>query len=103
MAEMTPFKYAGFYDVPRYLKFRYGTRLYLLQSIFDDALDDYLPEYSVYGLPDSAEESWELSSDSSAIWIGNVPVDQVTFDPSKRQSLDASFVDMLVAKQPLTY
>ena len=48
MAEMTPFTYGGFYDVPRCISLRYRGRRFLLQSAFDDDLDEYPTDYSVY-------------------------------------------------------
>jgi len=37
-----------FYDVPRCIALRYGKRLFLLQSAFDEGLDDYESSYSIY-------------------------------------------------------
>jgi len=96
MAKMTPFEYSGFYDVPRYIRFWYGAKSYLLRCEFDDDLDDYSPEYSVFERSDSAEVDWEAVSDPLAVLIGKVDVGQVTFDPAKRKSLDASFIDSLI-------
>jgi hypothetical protein len=39
---------------------------------------------------------WEAVSDPLAVLIGKVDVGQVTFDPAKRKSLDASFIDSLI-------
>jgi len=46
MAEMTPFTYGGFYDVPRCPTLHYHGSRSLLQSAFDEDLDEYLAEYS---------------------------------------------------------
>jgi hypothetical protein len=34
--------------------------------------------------------------------IGQIPIDHVTFDPTKRKALDASCLDSLLAEQELT-
>jgi hypothetical protein len=62
---MTPFAYAGFYDVPRTIILLVRKKWILLQSAFDEDLDDYAPEYSVYLLPSSFEPpppgaSWDF-------------------------------------------
>jgi hypothetical protein len=102
MARMTPFRYVEFYDVPRCITLRYGERLFLLQSAFDEGLDDYPTSYAIYVLPESVEDSlkkgsWEFLSNTPMTCIGNVQVADVVFDPSKRKELDASFLDSLVA------
>jgi hypothetical protein len=100
MAEMTPFRYGGFYDVPRCLTLRYRGRRFLLLSAFDDNLDEYPTDYSVYIVPESADDSMpvcspEFLSNTPIVCIGQIPIDQVTFDLSKRKELDASCLDNL--------
>jgi hypothetical protein len=104
MAEMTPFDYGWFYDVPRCISLRYRGRRFLLQSAFDENLDEYPGEYSVYIVPESADDSRpvcspEFLSNTPMACIGQIPVDEVIFDPSKRKELDASILDSLVAGQ----
>ena len=104
MVEMTTFKYGGFYDVPRCLYFRYRGRRFLLQSAFDEDLDEYPTDYSVYILPESVGDSVlvctpEFFSNTPMACIGQIPIDQVTFDPTKRKELDASIFDSFVVDQ----
>jgi hypothetical protein len=104
MVSMTPFQYVEFYDVPRCIALRYAERLFLLQSAFDDGLDDYPTSYAIYVLPESVEDSlkkgsWEFLSKTPMTCIGHVQVADVVFDPSKRKELDASFLDSLVVRQ----
>ncbi len=47
---MVPFRYVDYYDVPRTIALRYKGKLFLLQSAFDDKLDEYPDNYSVYEL-----------------------------------------------------
>jgi hypothetical protein len=102
MAKMIPFRYVEFYDVPRCITLRYGERLFLLQSAFDEGLDDYPTSYSVYLLPQAVEDSlkkgsWEFLSNTPMTCLGHVQIDEVVFDSSKRKELDASFLDSFIA------
>jgi hypothetical protein len=72
-----------------------------LQSAFDDHLDEYPSDYSVYLIPDSADNSRpvcspEFLSNTPMACIGHIPVSSVTFDPTKRKELDASILDTLL-------
>ena len=100
MGEMVPFRFGSFYDVPRTIVVRYRELLVLLRSDFDDILDEYPDTYSVYVLPDSAEESLKRSSweflVSTYNRIGCIPVKSVTFDPSKSKMIDPSILDELI-------
>lgn len=98
---MTPFRYSGFWDVPRGIVLRHRNHLLFMLSLFDEALDDYEPEYSVYLLPDSAEAKllqgdWDFLTGSDAQLIGKVPVHAVNFDRTRRKELDASVLDIIV-------
>lgn len=101
MSEMTPFQYVEFYDVPRSIALRYRKKLILLQSAFDEDLDEYPDSYSVYLLPESVEDSlregsWEFLRNTPMTCVGHIKIDHVAFDPSKRKELDASLLDDLV-------
>jgi hypothetical protein len=101
MAEMTPFRYGGFYDVPRCLSLRYRGRRFLLQSAFDEELDEYPGEYSVYVVPELSDDSQpvctpEFLKNTPMACIGKIPIDQVRFDPSMRKELDATILDRLI-------
>lgn len=103
MPQMTPFKYGGFWDVPRYIALEYRGRFLLLESEFDDELDDYPADYTVYALPNSVadalrEGSWDFYKTTPKVEIGKIPVQSVFFDESKRKELDASCLDDLIEK-----
>ena len=98
LCEMTPFSYGGFYDVPRCITLRHNGKRFLLQSAFDEELDEYPAEYSVYIVPGSAADSLpvcspEFLSNTPMLFIGQIPIDQVTFDSTKRTELDASILN----------
>ena len=103
MAEMTPFRYGGFYDVPRCLSLRYRGKRFLLQSAFDENLDEYPDEYSVYVVPELSDDAQpvctpEFLRNTPMACIGTIPINQVTFDPSMRKELDASILDCLLGE-----
>ena len=101
MAEMTPFQYREMFDVPRWITLRYRKRLLLLQSAFDECLDEYRTSYSVYILSDSVEDSlrsasWLFLDSAPMNHIGEIPITAVVFDPTRRKGLDASCLDGLL-------
>jgi hypothetical protein len=98
---MTAFKYVEFYDVPRLIAVRHRGKLLLLQSAFNHELDDYPTSYAVYLLPESVIDSlengsWEFLASAAMTFLGQIPIDRVLFDPSKRKELDGSVLDDLV-------
>ena len=100
---MVSFKYGGFFDVPRYIVLSYRELILLLRSEFDDKLDDYEANYSVFTLPESVRDSvlegnWEFYNKTPMTEIGQIPVSSVVFDQSKRAELDASCLDDLINK-----
>ncbi len=80
---------------------RYNGRALLLQSAFDEEADEYEPNYSVYALPESAEAalaegSWKFMEEPGLTHIGEIPVQAVRFDSSRRKLLDAQVLDELI-------
>src|SRR4051794_29503381 len=49
--EWVPIQYREFYDRPRMIVAEYRGRSYLFNCSFDEALDDYSPDYAVFVLP----------------------------------------------------
>ena len=95
MAEMIPFRYGGFWDVPRGILLRYCGKVLYLQSPFDDERDEYPDAYSVYLVPDAIGETvlsgdWKPLEQAALSFLGKIPISEVTFDSTKRKSLDFS-------------
>ena len=95
LAEIVSFRYAGFWDVPRYILLRYHERTLLLQSPFDDNIDEYPNVYSVYQVPDALSQSalggdWTILDNAELRFVGEIPISTVAFDPTKRRTLDSS-------------
>jgi hypothetical protein len=100
MADRVKIVYREFYDVPRMLIVsRRGLKL-LLDSPFDESLDDYSPTYKVYVLPREIDErtlrSWESLPQMATQSLGEIRVDQVVFDVTKRAEVDAGVIDSLL-------
>lgn len=102
LAEIIPFRYGGFWDVPRYILLQYRERTLLLQSLFDESIDEYSNIYSVYQVPDALSQSvlggdWTHLDNSELRFVGDIPISTVAFDPTKRRALDSSCLDVLFA------
>ena len=87
-----PFKYYGFWDVPRYIIISfYKCDLYLTAE-FNDALDDYETEYSGYLLPKNYDHSidvgWRNIKANAIKILKSIPVDRVKFAPSRRKTVE---------------
>ena len=92
MPQWVDFIYGGFYDVPRRILLQTpdGRRL-LLDCGFDEALDDYPAQYTVYVLPEDVDMSgsWAAIPDTRFSLLGTVPVVDVRLDATKRRQIDA--------------
>ena len=105
MGEMIPFRYGGFWDVPRFILLRYRGKALLLESPFDESLDEYPDDYAVYVLPNGTEwselpqGSW-IRVETPRSLIGRIPIGEVAFDPTKRKALDSGRLDTLFAQIP---
>jgi hypothetical protein len=89
--------YRDFWDVPRIFIVRHNAQYYLFDCEFIEFNEDYSEEYAVYEFPllsdDVVAGSWEDFSGLATVLLGHVPVRDVAFDPSHRESIDASIVD----------
>ena len=86
--------------MPRYMLLRYREKTLLLQSPFDDAMDEYPDIYSVYEVPDTISQSvlggdWTPLKDADLRFVGEIPISTVAFDPTKRSTLDSSCLEPL--------
>ncbi|HEV2912189.1 MAG TPA: hypothetical protein VGX92_02635 [Pyrinomonadaceae bacterium] len=84
--------YSGFYDAPLAFVVNHEDTQYLFwRGFFDEVLDDYPHEYEVFVLPNLPEneikESWSCLPDKAVAHVGKIHMNQVGFDPTKRQSI----------------
>jgi len=93
------FVYWDFFDMPRAILATLGDKTYFLDCPFDDALDDYGPEFTVYLMPDISRDDLvagasDLPSKAISV-LGTWPVSGTKLDPTLRKQVDLSFLDTL--------
>jgi len=91
---MVAFEYRDFWEVPRLLVCTVNGIEILLDSEFDEATNDYAPNYKVYAMPpeldpDAPDASEELLL-AEAEYLGSIPVDAIAFDATKKIEMDAA-------------
>lgn len=96
-------QYRGFWDVPRIFLAVFEHRTFLFDCAFNEELDDYPDSYKVFLLPELKEEDlpvdWTTLQNRALAYLGEVPLEQVHFDPSKRQSIDTALLEELGSKK----
>ena len=79
-----------------------GTQFLFLRE-FDDDLDDYPDAYRVFVLPnlseDAVKQSWLHLEQHAIKALGEIPVKDVEFDPSKRREINTKLLDDLLEFQ----
>jgi hypothetical protein len=72
----------------------------LLNSTFDEQLEDYPEVYDVFAMPRLSQADldgpWYRLPERATRRIGQIPVERVVFDPSKRKQIDVSIIDELL-------
>ena len=96
--KMVPFKYFDFWDVPRVITISYRDQHFLLESYFDEAIDDYPEDYTITMVAPELEQqimesSWTVLAEIERRPLGTIPVREVVFDESRRKYLDPAFLD----------
>ena len=91
--------YRDFWDVPRIFIVRHRDRQYLFDCSFNESVEDFEGKYRVYILPALSEGelngSWECLAERAESYLGEVPVESVIFDPSRRRAIDTRIIDEL--------
>jgi len=94
-----PIRYRDFHDVPRAIVAEHDGSTIFLDCPFDDLADEYPDVYRVYRLDPAratglGERSWvDLANDGRL--IGEIPVDRVRFDATKRAAIDDAVFGMI--------
>jgi hypothetical protein len=95
-----PIVYREFYDVPRMMVVNRGDLKLLLNCEFHESLGEYSNSYKVYVLPRDIENhamvSWISLPGLAVKYLGDIPVEQVVFDATKRAEIDTEVLDKLV-------
>ncbi len=91
--------YRDFWDVPRIFIVRHRGQQYLFDCSFNESVEDFEETYRVYTLPDLLEGelsgSWEGLAGRAESYLGEVLVERVNFDSSRRLSIDTRIIDEL--------
>jgi hypothetical protein len=101
MNNRTSIRYRGLHDVPRIMLVDHKNKLFLLSCPFNEELDEYPDTYKVYLLPPLTDQelggNWEELYLKATQYLGEVPVGDVQFDPSRRHGIDAAVLDTLLS------
>ncbi|HJZ70050.1 MAG TPA: hypothetical protein VKF81_18130 [Blastocatellia bacterium] len=96
-------RYRDFYDIPRIFITTHNGKVYLFDCPFDDELDDYSDRYRIYQLPGIAEDelegSWERLPERAVSMVGEIPVSEVEFDKTRRNSIDTRILEKLIEER----
>lgn len=111
-SEMIPIYYDGFWDVPMAFLTILDEKIYLFdRGGFDEELDDYPPNYKIFLVKDvSLEDAFEPRDASVTMavkissyvlhgeheFIGEVEVDGVCFDETRRKFFDSRILKVLL-------
>lgn len=94
------FIYREFYDVPRMIILSRGNLRILLESAFDTEADEYSDTYKVFVLPNISEEdlrgSWEALASTATGLLGEISVNDLDFDTSRRKEINPILIDNLL-------
>lgn len=93
--------YRDLWDVPRIFLVDFQDRHFLFDCEFDDETEDFPDQYQVYLMPSLADAdlagSWVHLCARAIQHLGEVPLDQVVFDATRRKEIDAAILDQWLA------
>lgn len=96
MSPQTPITYRDFYDLPRIFLVTHEGLRFLFDCKFDDDFDDYPDFYKVFLMPPlqarDLNGSWDQLSASATKYLGDVSVNAVKFDSTRRKSIDVQVI-----------
>ncbi len=102
MSEGATIQYRDFWNVPRNFVTSYWGRPLLFDCPLDDETEDFPDFYNVYLLPPLTPEelagSWEDLHTRAITSLGQVPISQVRFDPTKRREIDTVLLNELLTE-----
>ena len=100
--EFIPISYSAFWNVPSSFITQYKSDVYLFfRDDFDEALDDYPPNYEVYICNDTAFEDavrkdcWTPECFKNRTFIGEIATERVIFDWTKRKAVNTAVFEMI--------
>jgi hypothetical protein len=102
MGSQVKIVYSGFWDRPLAFVVRHrGIQLYFRRE-FDEHADDYQDAYRIFVLPNLSDNeinaSWGNLHQKTTRFLGQMPVKEVVFDPSFRESVSTDTLDVVISK-----
>lgn len=102
MATWLSIRYLDFWTVPRIFLVEHAGSLFLFDCAFNDDTEDYPDRYQVYLMPPLTEqdlaESWAGLHKRALVGLGEAPIADVVFDPTRRKSIDACTLSPFIDK-----
>ena len=105
MARVGISAYRDFWDLPRIFILKWRKRLILFDCPFDENTEDFADHFLVYELPMALARrlappaSWIGLADHGK-YLGRVPVKEVSFDRTRRGSIDDRVLEALRVERP---
>jgi hypothetical protein len=103
MNDWAPIQYMGFYDIPLIFVTRHRNQTFLFDCPFRADTEDYAEVYKVYLMPDPRPEDlpkdWTTLAGRATRYLGDVAVDKVRWDETRRHAIDAAVFDLIPAVQ----
>jgi len=100
MEQWAAIRYRDFYDVPRIFLVSHDGEQYLFDCAFDDELGDYPDIYRVYLMPALTDAqlagTWDHLPQLAKRFLGEVAVNRVQFDPTKRAAINPTVISELL-------
>lgn len=97
-----PIQYREFWDVPRIFLVPYQEKWFLFDCEFDETAEDFPDYYRVYVIPKPCDEelagSWDNLHEKAMQYLGEVLIQKVHFDSSKRREIDTGVLDEMTAQ-----
>jgi hypothetical protein len=105
MGSQVKIVYNGFWDRPLAFVVRHrGIQLYFRRE-FDERADGYQDAYKIFVLPNLSDNeinaSWGTLYQKATRYLGQMPVKEVVFDPSSRESVSIDTLDLVISKMDL--
>ncbi len=104
-SESVKILYSGFWDYPLAFTARWEENLYLFVRDFDDDKDEYENHYRVYLMPlwndEKIEDSWLRIETQATQYLGEVAVEDVSFDSTHRSEIGTAIFQTLAAPREL--
>jgi hypothetical protein len=102
MSPKTRILYSGFYDAPLAFTTRHKGVCFLFWREFDETLDEYEDVYRVFVLPQITDreikKSWQSLRSRATSALGQVGLNELRFDATKRREVDTRILDVLIER-----